>query len=163
MSRALALQLLYEMVSDMTVANGFNYDWVVHKGGDKFLGVRANPAITINFGSETNVDDIGGIGSGEYRDDANFTITGKVAFGGANVTASNVDYEEERALAKALDDIKTRYDSGRYLCTGGVNDARVKYLGSESPSFSREQKFTTMRIVCNFNLKYTTQRKFIDG
>ena len=163
MSRATALTLLYEMVADMTTANGFNYTWIIHKGGDTFNGVRSpSPALTISFGNETNVDDGGGIGSGEYIDDANFTITGKVALAGADVRASDVPYEEELAVARALDDIKTRYDSKGYLCDNGLSAKSLKYLGSDTLDKEDEQKYTTMRIECNFNLKYVTQRKLLD-
>jgi len=163
MSRATALTLLYNMVDDMTIANGFNYDWNVHKGGDKFRGVRGQtPAITISFGAETNVDDRGGVGSWEYIDDANFTVTGKVCLSGANVPASEVAYEEQLAISRALDDIKTRYDSEGYLCANGLSARQLKYLGSDVLDKIDEQKYTTMRIECNFNLKYVTQRKLLD-
>jgi len=163
MSRATALTVLYEMVNNMTTVNGFNYNWTIHKGGDTYFGSRnPQPSITISFGYESNVDDRGGIGSGEYIDDANVIITGKVPLTGADIKSSDVPYEEQLAISRGLDDIKTRFDSEGYLCANGVKARQLKYLGSDVLEKEDEQKYTTMRIECQYNLKYVTERKLLD-
>jgi hypothetical protein len=163
MSKEPILPLLYEMVEDMTKANDFNYDWVVHKGGDKFRGVKGQvPAVTISSGDEDNVDDRGGIGSGQYIDEATYFITAKVGIKGADILPSDVKYEEEQAIARAIDDIKTRYDSEAFFCGKGVEVKSLQYQGSISLEKANEQKYTTMRIQCRFDIKYVTERKLFD-
>ena len=168
MSRVNVLELLYAMVEDMTVANGFYYDWNTRKGGEIFRNDRTAPSITIAFGDETDVSDRGGIGSNEYMSDVTVEMLASVPMGGIDTKGSDVHYEQEKAMSKALDDIVTRYDCPAYLCTGGGDSAKkvkakeLRYLGNSIDESGREGKFTTMRMTCQFNVKYVTQRKLGD-
>ena len=163
MSSVLIENLMYEMVSQMTVANGFNYDWIIHGDGDTRRGNRTGGAITIDFESETNTNDNGGIGSARYIDDARVYITGKVNLVGSDVRGGDVNRLAKQSFTKALDDIKTRYDSPKYLNTNGGDCRGLIYQGAEFIKEEKEGKFRSMRVRCEFLVKYVTQRKFIDN
>ena len=163
MSAELIENLMYAMVDDMTIANGFNLDWVVHGDGDTRRGNRTGGAITIDFDSESNTNDSGGIGAGRYIDDARVYVTGKVNLNIPDTRGINVDRLTKQQNAKALDDIKTRYDSPRYFNTHGADCRGLIYKGAEIEKISKEGKFRSYRVKCEFLVKYVTQRKFIDG
>lgn len=168
MSRVYVLELLYAMVEDMTVANGFYYNWNTRKGGEIFRNDRTAPSITISLGDETDVTDRGGVGSAEYMSDVVVEMLASVPMGGIDTKGSDVHYEQQEAISKALNDIVTRYDCPTYLCAGGgdsskkVKTKELRYLGNSIDEASREGKFTTMRMTCQFNIKYVTQRKLGD-
>ncbi len=168
MSRVYLLELLYAMVEDMTIANGFYFDWNTRKGGEVFRNDRTAPSVTISFGDETDSSDRGGIGSSEYMSDVTVEMLLSVPMGGTDVKGSDVHYEQEKAMSKALNDIVTRYDCPAYLCAGGGDPAKkvktkeLRYLGNSVDESAREGKFSTMRMTCQFNIKYVTQRKLGD-
>ena len=153
---------MYNMVADMTIANGFNFDWIIHGDGDMRRGNRTGGAITIDFQNETNTNKNGGIGSGQYIDDAIVEITGKVNLEEADVRASEVTRKTKQQFTKALDDIKTRYDSPKYLCNNGADCRGLIYQGCEFEQVIKEGKFRSMRVKCRFLVKYVTQRKLLD-
>jgi hypothetical protein len=157
--------LMYEMVTDMTVANGFNFEWFIQGDKDIRKGDRtvSNGAITIGFQSENNTNQNGGIGSGQYIDDAIVMVTGKVNMAGTNVRGYDVEVETKKAYTKALDDIKTRYDSPKYLCQNELDCRGLMYQSGEIVKISEEGKFRSMRVECLFLVKYVTQRKLLDA
>ena len=163
MSRAKLIDAMYDMVSDMTITNGFNYDWIVVYDGDKSKGKIGNSQITISLGTENNEDDIGGNGSAQYIDSVEATITGKVNIEGADIRGYEIPYKMELALSKALDDIKTRYDSYRALCLRGVACRGLNYISSEPVQKPQEGKYRQVRIECKYEDRYITERIFIDG
>jgi len=168
MSRVYLLELLYAMVEDMTVVNGFYYDWNTRKGGDIFRNDRKAPNVTISFGDGVDASDRGGIGSAQYMTDKTVEMLVSVPISGANVKASDVHYEQEMAMARAMNDIVTRYDCPNYLCSGGGNPAKavkakeLRFLGDSPEEALSEGKFTSMRTTCQFNVKYVTERKLGD-
>jgi len=163
MSAELIENLMYDMVADMTIANGFNFDWTIEGDGDTRTGIRDGGSITIDFDSESNSNDQGGIGSGQYIDDARVYVTGKVNLATANTRGNNVTRLTKRQNALALDDIKTRYDSPRYLCANGADCRGMIYKGMEILEMEKEGKFRTLRVKCEFTVKYVTQRKLLDA
>ena len=163
MSAQLIEDIMYEMVDQMTIANGFNFDWVVVGDGDTRTGNRTGGSITIDFDSETNTNSSGGVGSAQYIDDARVYITGKVNLSGSDVRGNDVTRLTKREYTKALDDIKTRYDSPRYLCNNGADCRGLIYQGCEFIKMEREGKFRSLRVRCEFLVKYVTERKLLDG
>lgn len=162
MSAELIENLMYEMVGQMTIAKTFNYDWIIHGDGDTRRGNRTGGAITIDFEGEANTNDSGGIGSGRYIDDARVFITGKVNLVGADVRGGDVTRLTKQSYTKALDDIKTRYDSPKYLNMNGADCRGLIYKGCEFLPMESEGKFRSLRVRCEFMVKYVTQRKLID-
>ena len=162
MSSYLVENLMDVMVDDMTVANSFNFDWSIQGDGDTRRGNRTGGAITIDFEDETNTNQNGGIGSGQYIDDATVYITGKVNLEESDVKASDVSRKTKQQYTKALDDIKTRYDSPRYLCKNGADCRGLIYQGCTFEKITKEGKFRSLRVKCRFVVKYVTQRKLLD-
>lgn len=164
-----ALTLLYEMVDLMTVANGYRFDWLSNKGNDKFFKAEDNPKLHILLADEENVDDVGAIGSDEYIDDQFVIMTAKVAIGG-DIDPQELTYEQQNILERAKRDIKNSFSSGAYLCDQiklrpsefDVYDTQLKYVRSRYQLEEVESKFSIMRIICTFRLKYRSKR-FIDG
>lgn len=165
MSQQKAIELLYEMAEDITTANGFNYDWKLLKGGDRFLTARdRTPCVTITIGDEDNADDIGAIGSGQYIDTLKINFDIKVPIMEANVPSSDVMYQQQIDMAKAVDDIKKRYSTGRYLCSNGFAELRsLRYIKTRNDIVETEQKLSIGRRSLEFELKYVTERVFFDG
>lgn len=158
MSRAEAHEKLYQMVSDMTTVNGYNYTWGTRKGGDAYFGsTPEKPAlITINILDEDNVDDLGGIGSNEYMDNADVEMYLDVTIPNGDYNASDTVYEEQLAMSRAIDDVKHRYSSNSELC-----DARVQsflYQGADVQTIQEEDAFSTQRATCRFAMLYRSQR-----
>jgi len=154
--------LMYDMVADMTIVNGFNFDWTIEGDGDTRTGNRTGGSITIDFDSEDNKDDQGGIGSGQYIDDARVYVTGKVNLATPNTRGTNVVRLTKSQNTRALDDIKQRYDSPKYL-KANSSARELHYRGMEVIKMEKEGKFRTMRVKCEFLVKYVTQRKFFDA
>lgn len=165
MSLVTAYQTLYDMVDDMTIDNvthAFNYDWEKRYDKDKTHGAKPNgkALITIEMGTETNVDDIGALGTGEYFDDIEVVMYATVAFSDADVKAGDIKYYQELAIFKAVDDIKSRYSYPWALASDGIHT--MKYTGHEVSDLERADKFTTKRLTCRFIMKYRTNRILLD-
>lgn len=161
MSRATALQLLYEMASDMTIANSFNYDWAVEKSGDLYFDADDTAVLTISLGDELNNNDVGGVGSSESIDVVEVVIQAKGVIGGT-VDSSNILYEGQLVESRMRDDIVTRYDSPFYLCKNGLRAISLMLTGVEIQEEEEESRYTTNRILCRFDLRYKTNLKLMD-
>jgi len=162
MSAELIENLMYDMVGDMTILNEFNFDWVIQGDKDVRKGNRTGGAISIDFEGEDNTNASGGIGSGKYIDDAKVFITGKVNLNTPSTRGYNVERLTKRQYTKALDDIKTRYDSPKYLSSRYPEFRELMYKGCEFLKIEKEGKFRSLRVKCEFMVKYTTQRKLLD-
>ena len=156
---------MYEMIETMTIASGYNYDWQVNKSGDRFFKAENSPRAHIVEGDENNVDDIGGLGSNQYIDDLNFTITCKVAISDPDVSPENVSFEQSQLVSNMRDDIKKRFSSPAYMCDQRqlrpeiVFKARtLRYLRSRSRIETEEGKFSTFRLECDIVVKYESER-----
>ena len=163
MSAELIENLMYDMVADMTKENTFNFDWIIQGDKDVRKGNRTGGAITIDFEGEENTNASGGVGSGTYIDDARVFITGKVNLAIPNTRGYNVERLTKQQYTKALDDIKTRYDSPKYLSSRYSGFRELIYKRCEFLKIEKEGKFRSLRVKCEFMVKYTTQRKFIDA
>ncbi len=153
MSSVLVIETLEEMVSTMTIARGYYFDWVVEY--NRTRGDSAKAGLDIHIGDETNVDDQGGCGSNQYIDDCFITMTAKVP---ANTSTRDIDKGQEIAFAKALDDIKKRFGTDRYLCDAGIQARGLRYQNKKVEKKEKEGVVTPSRLVCEFRLKYITNR-----
>lgn len=161
MSRATAITLLYEMVDDMTIANGFNYDWQYEKSGDLYFDADVNPILTITLGDEEDESDIGGAGSSEYICDVDVEIQAKGVIEGIK-DSYEIPYEQQIVMSKMRDDIVTRFDSPFYLRKNGLRAITLSLIGVNIEPEEEEERYTTDRVVANYTLKYKTQRKLLD-
>lgn len=165
MSRQSAHETLYTMVDDMTKDNAtheFNFDWKAKYNADKTHSAKPNgeALITIEIGNDTNVDDAGGLGSGEYFDEAPVTMTCSVAISTPDVAGSEIGYYQDIEIDKAVDDVKARFSYPWKLATDDVHSLR--YTGCNIIESEKAGKFTTKKVVCNFNMKYRTVRTLLD-
>ncbi|MCP4255948.1 MAG: hypothetical protein GY774_00305 [Planctomycetes bacterium] len=157
MSRVHVIETLYEMVTTMTIARGYNFDWVERDDGERSRNDRDRASVAIRIKPETNVDDQGGRGSNQYIDDCFITMTAcaPVASGTRGTT---INKAQEISFAKALDDIKKRYGTDGYLCDAGIQARGLRYLSSDVEDEEKEGVVTPSRLVCEFRLKYITDR-----
>lgn len=172
MSRATIHEQLYKMVNGddeavppipaMTIDNGYAYDWVSNTGGARRTGVgvqSVKPTIRIRIGPEKNQDDTGGLGTGEYRDEAVVSMEIRVPFVGGAVNASDIHTASDLEYSKAIDDVKKRFGRGS-LDTALVGQGVVSfnYAGCDPEDMQEGEKHIPQKFTLRFNLKYKSQR-----
>lgn len=158
MGRAEAHAKLYQMVSDMTVANGYNYDWTIRGGGNAYFGATVdNPAmITISVLDEENVDDDGGIGSFEYMNNATVEMYITVTSPVGDQLSSDTQYDNLISVSRGIDDVQNRYTSNAELCNEGVQS--FLYKGCDVEEIPNEDSFAMYRATLRFEMLYRKYR-----
>ncbi len=153
MSRVGVIEAFDEMITTMTTARGYYFDWVDEY--DRSRGDSGKASLDIHVGDETNKDDEGGCGSNQYIDECIVTMKVKVPV--STVTRKLSD-GQEMTFAKALDDVKKRFGSDKYFRDKGIPTRNLKYLSSVPEKEEKEGVVTPSRLVCEFRLKYITNR-----
>jgi hypothetical protein len=161
MSRADAHIALYDLVADMTIANGYNYDWQVRYDIEKSAPPKPNgkAMLTIELGDETNQDDIGGAGAGQYIDLVQVLMTASVATAETDSKMSSIAYDQSIACSLAISDIKKMFNNAPLqddLCTAGVHD--LHYTGATIEVVENADKYTGKRAICTFDMQYRSER-----
>lgn len=166
MSTAEIISALYDMVDDMTQVNGFNFTWDKLYSGDRLFHCRdGKPSLTINVISGENTDDEGAIGSGEYSDTLNVVFRAKVPNPSGSKN-SDLEFEQEKQIAKCLDDLKARYDFPYYHPTNSFCLAGGQQITYNSFEVEREQQegvVTQFRLEAQFTIRYNSQRRLYNG
>ena len=161
MSRADAHIALYSLVEEMTIAAGYNYDWVPRYDIEKSSSPKPNgkAMLTIEFGAEENQDDQGGAGTGQYIDVVTVTMTASVATAESDSKMSSIAYDQSVACSLAISDVKKMFNNAPLqddLCEAGVHD--LHYTGSTIEILRDADKYTGKRAVCSYAMQYRSER-----
>ena len=161
MSRATAHEALYSLITGMTVANGYNFDWVARYDIKNSASPKPNgkAMITIDLGEEQNQDDIGGCGTGQYIDLVVVNMFASVATHNADSKINVIEYDQSITCSKAISDIKKMFNNAplqTVLCASGVHD--LHYTGATIEDVDNGDKFTGTRAKCAFGMQYRSAR-----
>lgn len=112
MSKTQLIDNLYSLYSQMTIANGFNFDWQEIQADNNGCPVwGAVPQFHIAFEDETNADETNGLGNNEFQN----TLPCLFVFGATqsspNDTLNTVSRDRDVFEAKMLSDIKRAFGS----------------------------------------------------
>ena len=112
MSKPDLIENMYALYTQMTVANGFNFDWgkiEADRNGSPVWGDV--PMFHLKFEDEENADEVNGLGNNEFQN----TLPVVVIFGATQSTPSDtmntVTKERDKFKAQMLRDIKRAFGS----------------------------------------------------
>lgn len=140
------LDAMYARVADMTIANGYNYDWggaLRSVGGGSLAGVENFPVMNISYRPETPSTEAG---QSIYHLSAPVVIKGATKF---NNTAeiSEQDYEVQEAKSMMIEDIRKAFGYvSDAMCASGMLD--IVYVEElETDQVSGHIAFVEMEFV----------------
>lgn len=117
MGRVAILEAIYTRVSDMTVANGYHYNWVTLESDGNGARIGEGNAINASMGQSERLDNGSGA-QNQYKMSIPVNITGIVFIGDS--TVKNIHLEIEKTKAKIEEDIIKAYGIAYdALCTAG--------------------------------------------
>jgi len=146
MARADILAAYYTLVSQLTVVNGFNYDWASIKSIDNgALTPTSSPVLSFAFGEESNDNESNGIGNNKLQCEVPMRVTAVKKLVGVDQTLDVVEYNIEIQRSAMLDDIKRAFANPyKIACTTGF--LNIKYTGEVEADEEDLDQFTVYSI-----------------
>lgn len=140
------LDAMYARVADMTIANGFNYDWggVLRSGGNGSLaGVENFPVFNIKYMPESASSEAG---QSLYFLEAPVVIKGATKYDNS-VELSEQDYEVQESKSLMIEDLRKAFGYvSSAMCSAGMLD--IVYTEEvETDSISGHIVFVELQFV----------------
>ena len=154
MGRQAILDAYYTLVTSMTIANGFTYDWASIKTIDNgaLTPNSSAPQINFSFGDETNDNEVNGIGNNRLQIVVPLIVTATKLQIAANQTLDAVDYNLQSQKIAMLEDLKRALcNPFKIACSTGFRN--VEYNGEVEFDDSNLDEFTSY-AVCEFLVTY---------
>jgi len=151
----------YTMALEMTVANGFNFDWTTGRRAD--LSYKDDAVFIIEYPVgqpfEQNVSNISkGITSFQYRERRQVMFIGRVMSALTTLEAEDIIDKNNDALDDALDDIKKRFcgEINDILCSNGTY--KIEYSNAYKRALSSKGDYYPYELVVIYTIDYTETR-----
>lgn len=151
---------LYTQAESMTIANGFNYDWVTGRRAD--LSYKNDAVFIIEYPDtepfESNNDEAGGISSFQYRNIRKIYIIGRVKSDLTTVILEDIIDKNNDALDKALQDLKKKFCGkiNNTLCENGV--IKIDYGNAYKREIESKGVYYPYELLYEMTIEYTEQR-----
>ena len=147
---------LYTMAEEMTIANGYNYNWVAYHNKDMHHPENIYINIETSEDGEENTDENNFTGTNEYRN------TRKVDFYLSidNLEAAPLDEVKKVskiALEKGREDVLEKFNS----CYNIAGDAGARNLQYKGFVFEKQEKggrYNPYKMVMTYDIKYVESR-----
>lgn len=126
MSKAQLIDNLYALYSQMTIANGFNFDWQEIKSDNNGAIVwGVVPQFHIKFEDESNADEVNGLGNNEFQNTLPCFFVFGAIMSSPSESLNTVARDKDVLKANMLSDIKRAFGSPYKINMPGF------YCGSE--------------------------------
>lgn len=167
MSASAVFSAIFDVVPNITVANGFNFDWIVDKGGDLYFTSTDGPKFNAVVLSEENIDGAGfqgggqsgGGSQGEYTSIMEVELHARIPMTQAGVSASDTDYQTSINVLNGIEDLLKAFDKNSVysngICTAGAH--LWQYRGYELERLPEEDKYNTIKAILSYDFQYRTQ------
>lgn len=145
---------LKQMIDEMTIANGFNYDWKYHSNDNIY---HPENAVALIFTEEENTDDNNYTGTNQYRNTRQVTIKVKCV---NTLSTNDIDLIRElceEAYEKALLDILKKFNS-TYNIAGDTGAIDLQYLGMSYEENEDGDVFMPYVMLISYRVKYIHER-----
>lgn len=148
-------------ISDITVANGYNYDWVHRNRPDIHQNVDIYVSMDTPEGEE-NTDEGNSVGVNEYNNQREVEFYIYLADDTLNRDLDNIVESVEDKLELALDDFKLRFnnDNDDTLCASGLY--YMQYVGMEwvtaEDGESKADVYAPIKMKVLYEVRYRQQR-----
>lgn len=148
-------------ISDITVTNGYNYDWVHRNRTDIYQNVDIYVSIDTPEGEE-NTDEGNSVGVNEYNNQREVEFYIYLADDTLNRDLDNIVESVEDKLELALDDFKLRFnnDNDDTLCASGLY--YMQYVGMEwvtaEDGESKADVYAPIKMKVLYEVRYRQQR-----
>jgi len=152
MSRDSIYTDIYTMLSDMTVANGYNATYTPVKSvSNDSIKITDVPTISVHLGYETEVTE--GRAVNQYRAEVPVIFTARVRTSHAN--RNEIEYAEDVARSKAISDIKRRFSNAHTEIT----DCTIFEPFEEREYPIKDSNKNTLFVQYVFMMTYKQARK----
>jgi hypothetical protein len=147
------MQAITTLISTMTIASGYYFDWLTINNRNYAIGTF--PRAEVYVASEENLDQLSGIGSQDYTNAVNYEIvvTGKLTFSSVNPFFDIISVHN-----MALEDLKKLFGSTNPI-NRSLNDTcdSCLYKGMK-PERKAIDQFTPTKIVVTLRVVYSQDR-----
>jgi len=145
---------LKTMVANMTIANGFNFDWVTHD--NKKIPHPEVVYVAVTSGDEENFDEAEFVSSNIYRQKRLVKFYVKVKTQ-TSVTLDNCVDECEDLLELAKKDLIKNYGSA-YNIAGNAGAEKIMYQGLEYTDVNTSDMYSPKKMNVIFLVTYQESR-----
>lgn len=155
-------EAFYTMASEMTIADGYNFDWdtsrnvnIYHKPDATFIIEYPD---TEPF--EENISEEGGINSYQYKLQRTVLFVGRVKNQTNKLNMDTIIDTDNDALDLALDDITRKFCGAIVtdpeLCQNGVRE--IEYINVSKRELDSHTAYYPYDLVVEFSIKYIKSR-----
>ena len=149
------LEALYTMAEEMTIANGYSFDWVAFHNKD--IHQEAQIYVQIEADDEENTDEDHYTSSNQYRQTTPFLFYVHLESQIGEVDVDVIRYNSKRQLKIALTDIKKKFNS-LYNIAGDAGALTLQYQGREFVESESEDAFAPVKMAVTYEIKYIEER-----
>ena len=152
------------MIAEMTIANGFEYDWAYHNRTDIHQPEDIYVSMDTPEGEENNDED-GGVGVNQYENERQVEFYLFLKNDTAPAELDDVIEDVEDKLELALDDFKLKFNSTRDdgLCSAGVKKAQyrtMKWVGLTETE-SKAGRYAPIKMKVFYQFVYKQSRGLV--
>lgn len=158
MSRIGLIESVYDALAEMTVLNGYSFNYLSYKMDmsvdNGTLLKTVAPKISVSFRPENPIPEALTDGSSGYMHSGSIPAVVQCRFHIGNEKLDELEYEREIMRAKIIDDIAKRFSlPNPFDCV-----YEVEFGGEEEPDFSMESEDKYGNYVFMvYNMKYRTE------
>ena len=150
MSKTAIHQAIYDRVSVMTVANGFNFDWTSIKSTENGANITNGVVLSADLGVEAVLDG-GVVQNGSYKLQCPITIKGCSKKGSSTLASEEFDLQDQKN--KMCDDIRSAFAfCYTALCSAGGD--YLEYMNELEPAETFKEDAFEVEVNCGYTVRF---------